>query len=66
MPNLHDYFDMPLEVPSGKPGDLVALKRVLGEHPLMLVDSEGVAFAIMLPMDVFQHLCRAPTRTTLH
>ncbi|WP_275760482.1 hypothetical protein [Ralstonia pseudosolanacearum] len=66
MLSLRDYFDMPLEIPSGKSGDLTALRRLLDEHPLMLVDSEGSAFAIMLPMTVFQRLRHAPEHTTLH
>jgi hypothetical protein len=30
------------------------------------VDSEGAAFAVMLPMDVFQRLCHTPARVTVH
>ncbi|ENZ76032.1 hypothetical protein OR214_03866 [Ralstonia pickettii OR214] len=66
MLNLRDYLEMPLEIPSGKPADLAALRRVLDEHPFLLVDSEGAAFAVMLPMDVFQRLCHTPARVTVH
>lgn len=66
MLDLHDYLEMPLEVPSCDASDSAVLRRVLYEHPLLLVDGEGEAFAAMLPISVFQRLCQSHAYVTLH